>query len=276
MEHSVRHTVIFTALLCVAFSVLVSAVAVGLRDRQVENQRLDRIQNVLTAAGLKEADESLSREELTQRFETGLEARLVDLSTGEYVDGDAVNFDQRKASKDPAQSQLAPDNRAKVRRVPNQAVVYLVKDGDQTTGLVLPIEGYGLWSTLYGYLALEADARTVKGITYYSHGETPGLGGEVDNPRWKSLWPGRLAFDESGKPALRVAKGQAGPPETDPYRVDGLAGATITANGVTNMLEFWLGRDGFGAYIDKYKQQAELGMSAVGASATLASTGDIR
>ena len=131
--------------------------------------------------------------------------------------------------------------------------MYLIKDGDEIAGVVVPIEGYGLWSTLYGYLALETDGRTVRGITYYSHGETAGLGGEVDNPRWKAKWPGRLAFGADGKPALRVKKGPAGDPESDPYQVDGLSGATITSNGVTNMLSFWLGREGFGPYIAKFK-----------------------
>lgn len=256
MEHSARHTMIFTTLLCVVFSVLVSGVAVSLKDRQDENVRLDRIKNVLGVAGLKEADEDLSAEEMLARFDSGLDARVVDLASGEYVEGvDALSFDQRKAAKDPETSEAARSNRAKVRRLPHQAVVYLIKDGAETSGLVIPIEGYGLWGTLYGYIALETDGRTVKGITYYAHKETPGLGGEVDNDRWKALWPGRLAFDEKGKPALRVKKGQAGSAEDDPYQVDGLAGATITSNGVTNMLSFWLGRDAFGPYIKKFKQQ---------------------
>ena len=129
-------------------------------------------------------------------------------------------------------------NPSRVRTVPHHGVVYLINDG----GVVIPIEGYGLWGTLYGFLALEADARTVKGITYYTHKETPGLGGEVDNERWKARWPGRLATDEKGLPALRVKKGQAGTAAEDPYQVDGLSGATITSRGVTNMLAFWLGR----------------------------------
>lgn len=260
MEHSARHTVIFMAVLCVVFSVLVSAVAVGLHDRQVENQRLDRIKNVLGVAGLKEPGERLSREELTARFESGLEARVVDLATGEYVDGvDALSFDQRRAAKDPETSRPAPTNRAKVRRLPEHAVVYVIKDGDEETGLVLPIEGSGLWSTLYGFLALDSDARTVRGITFYSHGETPGLGGEVDNPRWKSRWAGRLAFDDQWQPALRVKKGMAGPADADPYQVDGLSGATITSNGVTNMIQFWLGESGFGPYLARQRSQGAKG-----------------
>ncbi len=259
MEHSARHTVIFMTVLCIVFSVLVSSVAVGLRDRQVENQRLDRIRNVLAVAGLAEPGESLSAEELNRRFDSGLEPQIVELASGQRVEGvDALAYDQRRAAKDPEQSRAAPDNRAKVRRIPSRGLVFRIKHDEELTGVVLPIEGQGLWSTLYGYLALDADAQTVKGITFYQHGETPGLGGEVDNPRWRALWPGRKAFDDSWRPQLKVKKGRAGPPEDDPYQVDGLSGATITSNGVSNMIAFWLGEDGFGPYLVRVRNEREL------------------
>ena len=256
MEHSARHTVIFTTLLCVFFSVIVSAVAVALKDRQVENQRLDRIKNVLSVAGLLKPGQKMSREEINRVFEDRLEARVVDLQTGSFVEGvDPLAYDPRKAAKDPDLSRPAPKNRAKVRRVPNQHVIFQLMDDGEVQGLIVPIEGYGLWSTLYGYLALEADARTIRGITFYEHGETAGLGGEVDNPRWKALWPGRLAFDEGWNPKIRVKKGYAGSVEEDPYRVDGLSGATLTSNGVTNMLDFWLGENGFANYLAAYRSK---------------------
>jgi Na+-transporting NADH:ubiquinone oxidoreductase subunit C len=255
LEHSTRHTVIFTTLLCVVFSLIVSTVSVALKDRQVENRRLDKIKNVLTVAGLMKPGEKLTRDELSRRFETRLEPRLVDLETGEYVEtDDPMAYDQRKAANDPAQSEPAPENAAKVRRVPEKAQIFLLTEGDEVKGIILPIEGYGLWSTLYGFIALESDARTVRGITYYQHGETAGLGGEVDNPRWKALWPGRQVYGPSGEIKIKVAKGMAGPPSEDPYRVDGLSGATLTSNGVTNMLHFWLGENGFAQYLDRYRQ----------------------
>ena len=260
MEHSPRHTVIFTALLCVVFSVLVSSVSVGLRERQQENRRLDKIKNVLSVAGLMEPGVRLGREELSRRFEENLVPKIVDLETGEYIEREEpLAFDQQKAAKDPELSRPAPENPAKVRRVPNEALVFLMMDGEKVAGIIVPIEGYGLWSTLYGYLALEPDTRTIRGLTYYKHGETAGLGGEVDNPRWKALWPGRIAFDEKDEVAIRVTKGSAGSAAEDPYRVDGLSGATITSNGVTNMLRFWLGENGFGAYLAELRRQREMG-----------------
>ena len=256
MEHSSRHTVIFTTILCVVFSLIVSTVSVALKDRQVENKRLDKIKNVLAVAGLIQPGEILSREELSRRFATKLESRLVEIETGIYVDvDDPMAYDQRKASADLARSTVASENKAKVRRIPNHAQIFLLREDGEIQGIILPIEGYGLWSTLYGFVALEADATTIRGITYYQHGETAGLGGEVDNPRWKALWPGRLVYDDSGEVAIRVKKGRAGPVDEDPYQVDGLSGATLTSNGVTGMLHFWLGENGFATYLDRYRQE---------------------
>ena len=142
-----------------------------------------------------------------------------------------------------------------MQRVPKYAVIYqLLGESGEPEMLVFPIKGYGLWSTLYGYLALDDDGNTVRGITYYDHGETPGLGGEVDNPRWKGLWPGRKIYDDSGDVEIEVIKGQAGPASSDPYQVDGLSGATITSRGVSNMFDFWFGPDGFKPYLDKFRR----------------------
>lgn len=149
-------------------------------------------------------------------------------------------------------SMAAGKNLASVTRVPKYSVVYEVYADDAKSELdlrVFPVEGVGLWGTLYGFLALDKDGNTIRGLTFYSHKETPGLGAEVDNPRWKNLWPGRKAFGESGDAAIQVIKGVAGKAEDDPHRVDGLSGATITSNGVTNLLRFWLGEDGFGPFL---------------------------
>jgi len=260
VEHSARHTVVFTTVLCLVFSLLVSAVSVSLRDRQEENRRLDRIKNVLAVAGAIAPGERLPREEIQRRFAERIEPRIVDLETGRYVDAaDPLAFDPRKAARDPEQSHAAPENRAKVRRVPDRTLVFLLVADGRVEGIVLPVEGYGLWSTLYGYLALEADARTIRGLTFYEHGETAGLGGEVDNPRWKALWHGRLAFDDAWRPAIEVVKGHAGPPREDPFEVDGLSGATLTSNGVTHLLRFWLGENGFGPYLAEYRRSLETG-----------------
>lgn len=255
MQHSVRYVLGFSAAICGVCAIFVSAAAVTLADRQEVNQVLEKKRNVLEAAGLKKVDEDLSQAEIESRF-SSVKPVLIDLQTGEENTGiDSASFDQQKAKKDPARSRAAPANNAGVARVPSQALVYEVLGEDgEVAKLVLPVEGYGLWSTLYGFVAFEADSRTIAGLTFYQHGETPGLGGEVDNPRWKGLWPGRKAFDESWEPKITVIKGSAGPSSEAPYKVDGLSGATITSRGVTSLLHFWLGPNGFGPFLEKYRQ----------------------
>ena len=254
MQHNTTYTFLFAGAVCVVCAIMVSSSAVSLSELQQANATLDRQKNVLLAAGLASEDEKLGAEEIQERF-GNVQALAIDLETGELApDIDPSSFDQRKAAADPETSRVAPRNASIIKRLPHHAVIYhVLGDSGDVKLIILPIEGYGLWSTLYGFLALDADTKTIRGITYYQHLETPGLGGEVDNPEWKSLWPGRLAFDDSGKPAITVIKGAAGSPEEDPHRVDGLSGATITSRGVTNMLRFWLGENGFAPYLEKFR-----------------------
>ena len=250
MQHSMRYIVLFAVAVCAVCSVLVSGASVLLRDRQAANIALDRQKKVLVVAGLMEEGEKISREDAQHRFDENIVAAVVDLASGAVLEGvDTVSFDQRKAAKNPATSREAPRNAAKVRRLPDHGMVYRVVQDGEFKAVIVPISGQGLWSTLYGYIALAADTQTVVGITFYEHKETPGLGGEVDNPSWKRLWKGRKVYDGRGRPLINVKKGAAGPPETDPYNVDGLSGATITSRGVGNLVRFWLGEDGFGPYL---------------------------
>ena len=257
MQHSTGYIVGFAVAVCLVCALFVAGSAVGLKDRQDANILLDRQKKVLTVAGLMEEGERLSREEIASAFESNIQQKVIDLKTGELQpEIDSASFDQQAAAKDPETSYPAPENASKVRRLPNDALVFDVVEAGELKALILPIEGYGLWGTLYGYIALAPDARTIVGITFYSHKETPGLGGEVDNPRWKARWPGRLAFDDRGKPMIAVKKGLAGSVEDDPYNVDGLSGATITSRGVTSLVRFWLGDNGFGPYLASYRARA--------------------
>ncbi len=259
--NSAWYSILFATAVCVVCSLLVAASTILLKDRQRANQLLFVQKNVLLeVTGLVKPDEA-SAEDLGNVFERRIRARLVDLQTGEYVrhpDIDPVSYDQRGARNDPERSRPAPENDAQVKRLPNLAAVYLVMDGDEAAQVVIPIEGNGLYGTLYGFLALDRDTTTIRGLAFYENKETPGLGGEVSNPRWKALWPGRKAFDEKWIPRIQVTKGPAGPPDKDPFRVDGLSGATVTSDGVTNMLAFWLGGDGFGPYLTKARLRGEL------------------
>ena len=256
MQGSVVYNLVFSAAVCVVCAVFVSSSAVVLRERQEYNAAIDKQRNVLAVSGMVGDDEELVPEEIERRF-AAIEQIIIDLGTGEEVPGiEPSTFDQRRASKDPATSTAAPPNAAQVVRLPDQALVYKVRDAQGGPSLhVLPVEGLGLWGTLYGFIALDGALETVQALTFYEHIETPGLGGEVDNPRWKALWRGRRPFDDDFQPALTVIKGRAGPPSEDPHRVDGLSGATMTSRGVTNLLQSWLGDDGFGPYLNRLRQQ---------------------
>ncbi|MFO7706267.1 MAG: Na(+)-translocating NADH-quinone reductase subunit C [Halopseudomonas sp.] len=247
-KESVRRTVTVALLVCLVCSVVVSAAAVALKPIQITNQLLDKKRNILSIAGLLEegADVEAQFEKVT--------ARLVDLRTGEFSDEiDPLAYDQQKAAKDPAMSKRldASEDIASIRRREDYATVYMVENADGIETMILPIYGYGLWSTLYGFIALEGDLKTVVGLGFYQHAETPGLGGEVDNPNWRQQWTGKVVYDEEGEVAVQVLKGSvdSSNPNAE-HQVDGLAGATLTSRGVENLVRFWLGENGFGPFLD--------------------------
>ncbi|MCW8984861.1 MAG: Na(+)-translocating NADH-quinone reductase subunit C [Thermoanaerobaculales bacterium] len=246
----------FATAVCLVCSIVVSTSAVALRERKDRNKVLDRQTQVLVVAGLLEAGQKTSPENVENLFAENIQIRVIDLATGEYEDSvEPSTYDQRKATKDPAVSRSAPENNAGLSRLPTYSLVYQRVDNGEVQSLILPIEGKGLWSTLYGFIALAPDTTTIQGITFYEHGETPGLGGEVDNPNWKALWVGRRAYDDNWEPSIEVIKGAAGPVAEDPFRVDGLSGSTLTARGVTNLVQFWLGENGFDPYLDKLRAE---------------------
>ncbi len=276
MGRSAKYIVAFAAAVCLVCSVLVSGAAVSLKPLQEINKSLDKQKKVLTVAGLMEDGEDLAAEEVGRRFTENIEAIVIDLATGELnpdATANADQFDQKKATSDPETSIVAPKNYAGVPRMPLQAMVFLVKKDGAVEKFILPIEGKGLWSTLYGFIALGPDTNRIEGITFYQHGETPGLGGEVDNPGWKAKWPGRLAFGpadapgEWDRPRIKVLKGIAGSVQDAPHAVDGLAGATITSNGVTHLLNLWLGENGFGPYLKKQRSAGDASAASAGRDA---------
>ncbi len=257
--NSTGYIVGFATALCGVCAIFVASSAVGLKERQEANKLVDRQSKVLAVAGLIDTDASLSAEEIRSKYEANIDAIVVTLKTGEAVEGvDGDSFDQRKATNDPSQSEPAPPNAAQVTRIPEKGVVYRVVENGEVQTLILPIVGKGLWSTMYGFLALKPDANTISGITFYEHGETPGLGGEVENPEWQAKWKDRKAFGPSGEVAVKVIKGPAKNPSEAPHEVDGLTGATITSRGVSATLAFWLGEHGYGPYLQQFKRETGL------------------
>lgn len=261
-KESIGQTLLVAFLLCMVCSVIVSGAAVSLKPVQTANKVLDRKQNILVAAGVLDGGkhDAAEIEEAFHRFEV----RMVDLDTGEYLAEAELarpelapeRYDQIKAAKDPKLSESLGEEEdiAGIKRREKIAQVYLLEEDGRLQKIVLPIRGYGLWSTLYGFLVLEGDANTVVGLAYYDQKETPGLGGEVDNPKWKALWPGKKVFDEQGAVSIDIVKGSVDESAAGAeHKVDGLSGATLTSNGVEHMLHFWLGERGFGPYLNKLR-----------------------
>jgi Na+-transporting NADH:ubiquinone oxidoreductase subunit C len=233
---------IFVAItLCLFCSVLVSGTAVSLKEQQKGNALADKKRNVLIAANLyKEGVD------VTKAFEN-IEQKFVDMETGKFVEIDnPESFDQRKSAKELSTSIAIENDLARIGRRSKVVPVYLVKANNKVETIILPVHGKGLFSTMYGFVALKSDKETVVGLKFYEQGETPGLGGEIDNPNWLSLWPGKKVI-ESGKPAVKLVKTGA----KNDYEVDALSGATMTTRGVQNMLDYWLGQDGYATFLSR-------------------------
>ncbi|MAC79668.1 MAG: Na(+)-translocating NADH-quinone reductase subunit C [Rhodobacteraceae bacterium] len=243
---SVGKTLFVAIVLCLVASMIVSAAAVALRPVQQANQLRDKRINILQVAGVYDPDVPV--DEAFANFEP----HVLDLETGEFTDKfDIDTFDELAASGDPAIVRALDEDPAGLGGTMQVfRMVYLLRDDNGAISkVVLPIEGYGLWSTLYGFIALEANGNDIYGLQFYQQGETPGLGAEVDNPRWKALWNGKKLFTEDGKLAITVSKSV--PPEGPDYHVDALAGATLTSRGVDNLVRFWMGEAGYGTFLER-------------------------
>lgn len=256
---STKKTLLVTIVLSLVCSVMVSAAAVLLKPKQEENIKLDVQRNILNIAGLTKDAKALGATEVTELYKR-IQPRLVDLKTGKYVskvDGKTVDtYDQRAAAKLPAESKAldAATDIAGIKRQANVAKVYLVEQDGRLETLILPVHGYGLWSTMYGFLALDANLNTVKGFGFFEQGETPGLGGEVGNPIWKAKWTGKEVYGVNDQVALRVIKGGVDATSAGAVNeIDGLAGATLTSNGVSNLIKFWLSDTGFKLFLTNLK-----------------------
>jgi Na+-transporting NADH:ubiquinone oxidoreductase subunit C len=250
-KESTARTLVVALLVCLVCSVFVAGAAIALKPTQVENRQLDKQRSILAIAGLGQT--GMSSAQVKEMFNGTVAAKLVDLETGEFSDAkDPQTFDPLKAAKDPKLSSVlsADEDIASIKRLENYTTVYVVEKDGQLETLIMPVRGYGLWSTLYGFIAIKGDLNTIAGMGFYQHAETPGLGGEVDNPKWKDQWVGKTLYNEDGELSVAVVKGGVDPqsPKAE-HQVDALAGATLTSKGVDNLLNFWLGKNGFGPFI---------------------------
>ena len=251
MAETAGKTLTVATVLCGVCSVLVAGAVVILKPKQAFNADIDFKKNVLMAAGMYKPGTDIN-----EVFKT-VEPVVVDLQTGKIAEGvDVKTFDAAKAEKDPATVMALSKSQdvAGIKKISRLQKVFLVKKDGAVDQIVLHVYGKGLWSTMKGFLALDKDAVTVRGFNYYAHGETPGLGGEVDNPKWISQWPGKKAYTEDMKPAIDVIKGVVSPGMANAeHKIDGLSGATITSVGVENTFQFWLSENGYGKFLNSVR-----------------------
>lgn len=255
-KNSLAKTLLVPLIVGFFSAVLVAGTAISLRPQYEANQERNRQQNILAAADLLQP--GVSTKALFER----VEPRVVDLTTGDYAaDIDLSTLERAQAVRDPSTLVEVPPelDTAFIKERSRYAVVYLFYEADRLKLIILPVYGYGLWSTMYGYVALESDANTIVGLRFYQHGETPGLGGEIDNPKWQRLWGGKKIYGDSDEPLIEVVKGQV--QRTNGagavHQVDGISGATLTGRGVTNLLRYWFGGHGFGPFLQNLRENSE-------------------
>jgi Na+-transporting NADH:ubiquinone oxidoreductase subunit C len=248
-------TVVLTAAVC---SFFVSASVVMLRPIQLNNELLKRSGNVLVLTGLLPPGEQPEDEQMLDLFKS-LDARVIDIDTATASTAlDPWTFDARAAATDPELSVAVPAGQdpASLGRRSRYQTLYLVWKDGKLDRVVMPIRGAGMWSMIYGYIALEADLNTIAGMVIYEQNETPGLGDMIAKPFWQSKWTGKRLYDEEGDMLFRVAEGpvQAGASGAE-YEVDALTGATITANAVTAMMRYWFGPAAYGPLLKKWREK---------------------
>lgn len=251
---SVTNTIRVSLIVCLVCALVVSTAAVLLAPQQAVNREQFRQFNIVRVAGLDVPGRDLAS------AIARVERRHVDLQTGEYVQM-PEGFDPLVAARDPEQGRRLSEDPAGIRQMSRVGEVFLVRDeSGRFERLVLPVHGYGLWSTMHGFLALERDLNTVAGIGFHEHAETPGLGGEIDNPRWQAGWQGRQLHDDDGEFLLQILKGPVPAGSSDPqHKIDGVSGATLTMRGVQNLVRFWVGEQGYGPYLARLSQRLAAG-----------------
>ena len=237
--------------LCLVCSAIISLLAIQLRSLQIENAVLDQQKKIVSSAGLKEVYASV------ENAMSNIKSIIINLDEGEIVDLNPQTYELAKELREDGKYKFlsAEEDIASIKKREKFSKIYIEYKDDKINTIILPVRGYGLWGILYGYLAIENDFNTVAGLEFYEHKETPGLGAEIDNPKWKSLWKGKKIYKDNGEVSLKVIKGSVLNNSVNyNYEVDGLSGATLTCNGVSNLIAYWMGNDGYLNFIQKLKE----------------------
>ena len=238
--HKNSYVFMFAAGVTIVCSLLLASAANLLKDRQQENIKLDMQKNILASAGLISEDKTYTRADILGMYDKNIASMVINKS-GEKAEGKTV--EQLDPKKD---TDLLP--------------LYYSQEDGELKAYILPVSGKGLWSTIYGYLALEPDVNTVKGITFYQHGETPGLGGAVVQDWFRNNYVGKKIYSPEGElVSITVIKGKVenSVPDNEKYHyVDGISGSTLTGNGLNKFLKADLLR--YEPFFNKIRSKAEM------------------
>ncbi|GAA5194865.1 NADH:ubiquinone reductase (Na(+)-transporting) subunit C [Ferrimonas gelatinilytica] len=249
-KDSVPGTFLFIACLCIFCSLMITGTAAGLKERAKAKELARMKHSVLMAAGFGDHRGG----DIDGLFERRIQPQIINLDRGE-VNGeiDPMTFDPNMAAANPQTSSKPKKDSARIGRRADQGRAFTILDeAGNFDGVVLPFHGKGLWSVIFGYIALEEDLSTIRGLYVYEHGETPGIGDFLDDPAWQSQWQGKQLYNDSGKVVISVVRGGAKP--GDLYGVDGISGATMSGRGVERAVQFWVGNEGFGPYLQQLSE----------------------
>ena len=205
----------FAAIMVVLVASLLSTAAISLKPLQDINIEAEKKQNILTTLGIE-----VTREEAADIYKQKITNSYVIDDKGQVVDGDAFTIDLGKELKKDKSEQVFP--------------VFESEDNGSTS-YIIPLRGKGLWGPIWGYLALKDDMSTISGAVFDHKSETPGLGAEISLSWFQEPFIGKQLFDGTEFKSVTVVKGGAS--EDDMHGVDGISGGTITADGVTDMLQ---------------------------------------
>jgi Na+-transporting NADH:ubiquinone oxidoreductase subunit C len=256
--------VFLVALVC---SILVSVASVALKPIQQRNQLVERSRNIVALTGLVEDGVILTSGEILDVVEE-LDIRIINIETGEFdTEQDAAEFDARAAVNNPELSIMIPPevDGASLGRRSSYEVIYLVWNDDKLGRIIFPIVGQGMWSTIYGFIALKSDLNTISAVSFYEQTETAGLGDQIKRPDWQGQWQGRKLFDSQGKFRFRTGPGTINPNSAAAaHQVDSLSGATVTSDAVTRMIAYWFGPNGYKTFLDKLISQPPIKAAPTG------------
>jgi Na+-transporting NADH:ubiquinone oxidoreductase subunit C len=243
-KDSVAGTMVFIIILSLVCSFMITGTVEILKERKLAKKREEVQQYVLKAAGI-----DISQGDFSELFTQRVQPKMVNLATGKVTEkANLLDFDGRMAAINPETSTKPKKDIAKIKTMATDIRIFEVYDTKgQLASIVMPIYGKGLWSIIYGYMAIKPDLNTIENIVFYEHGETPGIADFITDPQWLALWQGKTLFDAKGNIAIKVIKG--GAKDGDIHGIDGVSGATRSGVGIQRLVEFWFGVEGYQTYL---------------------------